>query len=179
MGEELNNDEIIADAQEVIEGEIWTITTRSLGLSTIIYVLETTCEVIGYLPSPLSQDQSLLTMKTLRADWSEYVVERLNQKDFQPPSLMERLVWTNHEEYERGISKLWLKTVSKDVELGIAKRLIAQRYILACVVANRWAVSFISNAVLLWLFIESSQYQWEVDVVYRNGTKFRWPSNPP
>jgi hypothetical protein len=52
---------------------------------------------------------------------------------------MEHLKWTNHEEYERGISKLWLKRIQNEGELGAAKLDAAERYVLACVVSNRLA----------------------------------------
>ena len=41
------------------------------------------------------------------------------------------------EEYDRGISKLWLKRMGNEGLVGGVKKAIAERYVLACVVGNR------------------------------------------
>lgn len=61
----------------------------------------------------------------------------MSAQDSPPMSLISHLKWQNHEEYHQGISKLWLKNIAKEKELGIAKRVAAERYLLACVAGNR------------------------------------------
>ena len=133
------------DAQELVEGEIWSITIRSSSSTEVLYVLEATCEVVGH--PPLSPDQRTLSQPLvggipIRADWSTYIESRASQ----PPaagridSLMAHLKWTNHEEYDRGISRLWLKKIQSQGELGAAKLLIAERYVLACIAGNRCVI---------------------------------------
>jgi hypothetical protein len=149
---------VVIDAQELVEGEVWSITTRSSSSmdSEVLYVLETTCEVIGHAPPPaLSADQSGLSQLPagripLRADWSAYIEARISQPSGTPgrtPSLMEHLKWTNHEEYERGMSKLWLKRIQNKGELGPAKLVVAERYVLACVVGNRSGIPLLAQGL--------------------------------
>jgi hypothetical protein len=137
---------VVIDAQEVVEGEVWSITTRSSLSTEVLYVLEATCEVVGH--PPFSSDQLAESNSPsggripLRADWSAYIEGQASQPSSvgRTPSLMEHLKWTNHEEYERGISKLWLKRIHNEGELGAAKLVVAERYVLACVVSNRLAL---------------------------------------
>lgn len=139
-GEHIDNSEIITDVKEIIEGEIWSVTTRSSTRLKDFYVLEATCEVIDQPPLAAEVSGNIGTAtksKALRADWSAYVSERLDCKRLRLPSLLDFLTWTNHEEYERGISKLWLKLTKNEGEVGVAKRIVAERYIIACVVGNR------------------------------------------
>ena len=140
---------IIIDAQELVKGEIWTITIRNSPSSTeSLYVLESTCEVVGHPPpSPHpanshSDSNSPFNSLPLRADWSAYIAHRLlpsSLHDSPPLPLLHHLSWTNHEEYDKGISRLWLKRVENEGELGVAKTVVAERYILACIVGNRYA----------------------------------------
>lgn len=133
---------VIIDAQELVRGEIWTITVRlSPSLTETLYVLEPTCEVIGYLPSNPGVLAPKYTVNPVhvRADWSTYVAERLLPSSMHAlplSSLIEHLQWTNREEYDRGISKLWLKRIANEGDSGKAKKVVARRYILACVVGN-------------------------------------------
>jgi hypothetical protein len=122
----------VTDVQEVIKDEICVIAVRSSdGQMQSFYVLEATCEVIGHpIPPARITSGSVLPDTPLRADWSAYIAAGSDMR------LIDRLRWTNHEEYERGISKLWLKRVEKEGELGRAKRKVAERYVLACVVGN-------------------------------------------
>lgn len=128
----------ITDCQELIEGEIWSVTICSRSCVEVFHVLEATCEVVGH-PTPSTTDLSTsLNTAHLRADWSAYIAQRLMpSSDLRLPPLIEHLTWTNHEEYDRGISKLWLERTRNEGELGLAKRIVAARYILACVVPNR------------------------------------------
>jgi hypothetical protein len=138
----MNDPGVVIDAQELVEGEMWKITTRSSSSTNVWYVLEATCEVVGHPLPSTSLDQPDLSRPPLRADWRAYIESQTSQ----PPTsgrttpLMEHLKWTNHEEYERGISKLWLKRIRAEGELGTAKLLVAERYVLACVVGNRFGI---------------------------------------
>jgi hypothetical protein len=139
---------------------VWSITTRSSSSAVeVFYVLEATCEVVGHPPSPppLSPDQAGLSKFPggripLRADWSAYIEARIPQSSpsiaGRIPSLMEHLKWTNHEEYERGMSTLWLRRIQNKGQLGVAKLVVAERYILACVVGNRYGMRPLLESVL-------------------------------
>lgn len=133
------------------------------------YVLESTCEVIGrpastphstfvhasdpgFLPtspSPTALPSTITTNEALpiRADWSSYISSRLKSSSSlsgaQPSSLplLASLRWADHGEYERGISRHWLKRTENMDEEGIALRVVAERYVLACVVGNRYVSS--------------------------------------
>lgn len=166
--------EIIIDAQPLIPDEIWTIivqnspsTTEPSRLSTL-YVLQSTCEVIGrpsstphstfvhasdpdFLPtSPSPTSPSTITTNEalpIRADWSNYISSRLKSSSSlsgaQPSGLplLASLRWADHGEYEHGISRHWLRRTESMDEEGIALRIVAERYVLACVVGNRYAPS--------------------------------------
>ncbi|KAG6810810.1 hypothetical protein H0H92_010254 [Tricholoma furcatifolium] len=140
----------VVDVQEVVEGEIWRIESFCSRGREIVYVLEGTCEAIGH-PEPDSGGEHASPSRdliSLRADWSSYVKDYMSRpKDVHWLSLTERLKWANYEEYHRGISKLWLATTQTEGEIGVAKRIVAERYVLACV------------------------HQRSLDVVIRNGTR--------
>ncbi|KAH0586367.1 hypothetical protein H2248_007609 [Termitomyces sp. 'cryptogamus'] len=127
----------IVDVQEVVEGEIWSVETHSSCGKEILYVLEATCEVIGH-PAPRLEEGNAPRNTIpipLRADWSAYVHQHLTRSSCLPP-LLEHLKWANSEEYYRGISKLWLSRTEAEGKIGAAKRIVAERYVLACVVGN-------------------------------------------
>ncbi|KAF8195419.1 hypothetical protein BJ912DRAFT_140731 [Pholiota molesta] len=117
--------------------EIWTITVQSSSSINTFYVLETTCEVIGEQEAAGTFPSS----HSLRTDWSSYIAARRNS--ISPPvasndslGLLEHLQWSNHEEYSRGISKVWLSRIEREGDAGSEKLEVARRYILACVVSN-------------------------------------------
>ncbi|OCH90029.1 hypothetical protein OBBRIDRAFT_793741 [Obba rivulosa] len=148
---------VVTNARQVVKGEIWSITVTPQGghpaQYEIFHVLEATCGVVG---RPLAKDMQSPTpphhKKThaedpmpipLRADWSAYIVQRISRPSGGAgDTLLSRLKWANREEYERGISKLWLARVEKEGEQGKSKGRVAERYVLACVVGNsvsgRW-----------------------------------------
>lgn len=130
----------VVDAQQVVEGEIWCITMQHRAMRESFYVLEATCEVVGHPPGS-QLDVSL----PIRADWSAYVERRSSVHEKSPPTVMEHVCWTNHEEYDRGISRHWLKRMRREGKVGAALEAIAGRYVLACVVGNsvsgRWKSS--------------------------------------
>ncbi|GJE88344.1 hypothetical protein PsYK624_044270 [Phanerochaete sordida] len=135
----------VVDAQEVVPGEIWSIAVQYLDSATNTfratrcYVLEPTCEVIGTsaeLPGA-SIGATHQPRLDLRVDWSAYIDRWARDTSRAPNGLfLQHLNWANHEEYDRGISKLWTKRTVQEGALGQAKRAVAERYIFACVVAN-------------------------------------------
>lgn len=136
----------IIDAQEVVPNEIWKITFRSSHSTDTSFVLEATCEVIG---QPSTARMIAHDQPRLRGDWLTYIAIR-QQDELRIQSkqsiltLSGYLRWTNHEEYSTGISKLWLSKLKAEGETGVRKLTVAWRYVLACVVSNRWQfVSFI------------------------------------
>lgn len=131
---------LVLDAQEVIPDEIWKITFLSFASTKVFYVLEATCEVIGEVDSATSAGAAASSIANLRADWSHYITTRLvstRRIEDNLQSLWDHVHWTNHEEYDKGISRHWLSTLEGD--LGSAKLTIARRYVLACLVSNRYA----------------------------------------
>ncbi|CCL98412.1 uncharacterized protein FIBRA_00409 [Fibroporia radiculosa] len=140
---------IIADVQPVIKGEIWSITvvsrSKTVSIMEIFYVLEATCEVVGRpsLMSPKGNSDTFassfseLSTLPIRADWSSYIEDHMSPSNSgSSSSLLSLLKWANHEEYDRAISRLWLKRIVGEGALGEAKRVVAERYVFACVVAN-------------------------------------------
>ena len=148
---------IIIDAEEVVKDEIWSVTTQKSrrgcekdSEKLVFYVLEPTCEVIGMPSNTCSQQSRECTIAKpkpssfdnipLRADWSEYVQRRLLGPNFYPgppTSLMDHLRWSHYEEYYHGISRHWLSQIDKEGQPGKQKKEVAERYIMACLVANR------------------------------------------
>lgn len=133
---------LVLNAQEVIPHEIWTITVQSYSSIDTFYVLEATCEVIGEQEAAGTFPSS----HSLRTDWSSYIAARRSL--LSPPvaskdslGLLEHLQWSNHEEYSRGISKVWLSRIEREGDAGSEKLEVARRYILACVVSNRYQSS--------------------------------------
>lgn len=131
----------LVDAQEVIKGEIWCITMQHRSVRESFYVLEATCEVVGRPPTTQNQPGAL----PVRADWSAYIEQRASVHSSES-TLVGHICWTNHEEYDRGISRHWLKRMRREGKIGAALEVIAGRYVLACVVGNRCGFSW-------WLFL--------------------------
>ncbi|KAJ7459732.1 hypothetical protein FB451DRAFT_1045665 [Mycena latifolia] len=131
----------IVDAEQLVQDEVWKITVRHSATSTeSFYVVEPTCE-----PLTATTDSVSLALP-VRADWATYIAHRTSVHGSPVPRLLDYLSWTNHEEYHLGISRLWMKRIESEGKTGIAKRLTAERYILACVVSNR-RVSSVSFAL--------------------------------
>ncbi|KAI0669193.1 hypothetical protein C8Q78DRAFT_1042116 [Trametes maxima] len=130
---------MIVDAQEVVKDEIWSITVDDPPSATrpsrseTVYVLEATCEVVGR-PSQQTGGGASVALP-VRADWSDYISRRTGPAS-DDGCLFSRLKWPSHEEFDRGISRVWLKRVEGEGEIGVTKRVIAERYIFACVVGN-------------------------------------------
>ncbi|KAF7346173.1 hypothetical protein MSAN_01844100 [Mycena sanguinolenta] len=134
----------IVDAQELVAGEVWTITVQHSAISKeSFYVLEPTCEPLTAVPDSVSSAGTVGV--PVRADWATYIAQRASSKEKSPvPRLLECLSWTNHEEYQLGISRLWLRRIEGEGETGRMKRVMAERYILACVVANSLSGRYMS-----------------------------------
>ncbi|KAG9315932.1 hypothetical protein JVU11DRAFT_3584 [Chiua virens] len=139
---------VIRDVREVIKGEIWQVISQcnDTGKCGSYYVLEATCEVIGR-PST-SQEQHALGYG-LRVDWSTWISQRSGAPlDAGPCSLLECVKWSNAEDYHLGISKVWLRRVQDQDENNVAKRTVAQKYILASVVANGISGQWMSTSAM-------------------------------
>ncbi|KAI0632467.1 hypothetical protein C8Q77DRAFT_1176940 [Trametes polyzona] len=127
----------VVDAQEIVPGEIWSVTLeypQAKRKRETLYVIEATCEVVGQPPAtggPSGAPGSLPI--PVRADWSAYISHR---KYSGEGSIWSHLKWSCHEEFDKGMSRHWLKRVAGEGELGCAKQTVAERYVLACVVAN-------------------------------------------
>jgi hypothetical protein len=124
----------VEDAQEVVKGEIWAITIRDGNSLSEFYVLESTCEVIG---RTLDAPQLEVYSSGLRADWSRYISSHTGVCAGPRNLITENIRWANYEEYDRGISRHWLRRISGEGDVGLSKKVVAERYVLACVVANR------------------------------------------
>ncbi|KIY71696.1 hypothetical protein CYLTODRAFT_345435, partial [Cylindrobasidium torrendii FP15055 ss-10] len=132
----------IIDVQEVVPGEVWSVKLKNGSVVETFHVLEATCEPIGR-PNPAedANNSNFADQKIdLRADWSGYILERLvtsvSVNKTTPKALLDHIAWPNHEEYDRGIGRHWLKQIRHEGQLGAVKEVIAQRYVFACVVAN-------------------------------------------
>ena len=148
------SDLLVEDAQPVVDNEIWHITVRDCRKKSIraYFILEPTCEVIGHpttittSTSSVENSGNLLELESVRMDWSNYIEQyRLSEPlHGSPSSLFHHLKCSNTEEYQGGISKVWLSRIREEGELGAYKKVVAERYVIACVVGNRWAspVSF-------------------------------------
>jgi hypothetical protein len=121
----------ISDVAETVKGEIWSVTTRNAttGYLQVFHVLESTCEVIGLAGGARGEEH-------LRLDWAGYIEQRKTSPSNTSP-LCDAMRWADHAEFDRGISRHWLRRTAQMGAQGAALRTIAGRYTLACVVGNR------------------------------------------
>ncbi|KAI6123432.1 hypothetical protein EDD16DRAFT_650440 [Pisolithus croceorrhizus] len=127
----------VVDAKEVLKGEVWQIRTQKGNFTENFYVLEATCEVIGHPPTPGSSN--LTEGHSLRVDWYTYIDHRSScspSVGATKSCLLDHVHWSDREEYNWGISKVWLHRTLREGDMGKDKRCVAERYILASVVAN-------------------------------------------
>ncbi|KDR82695.1 hypothetical protein GALMADRAFT_57320, partial [Galerina marginata CBS 339.88] len=138
---------VVISAEEVVGGEVWKIRYRSSSSIQTFYVLESTCEVIGNAEIPLHASTPSPT--GLRADWWAYIQHKIGLQpqtnNGQHGGLSECIQWSNHEEYDVGISRLWLKRIEREGDSGVAKLTIARRYVFACVISNSISGSWRSS----------------------------------
>ncbi|KAF6757496.1 hypothetical protein DFP72DRAFT_891291 [Ephemerocybe angulata] len=126
-------------SEEIIPGEIWRVTLQIGSSVCFYYVLEATCEVVGLpmISTHQSSENPDRTNSLVRADWTRYIDEKRHRADAaHSKALEDHLSWPNHEEYDRGISRNWLNRLNDDGPAGVVKLIVAQRYVLACLVAN-------------------------------------------
>ncbi|KAG1790272.1 uncharacterized protein HD556DRAFT_1242532 [Suillus plorans] len=133
---------IVEDAQEVVKGEIWAITIRDGNSLSEFYVLESTCEVIG---RALNAPQLEIYSSGLRADWSRYIASHTGISAGPHNLFSGNLRWANYEEYDRGMSRHWLHRISSEADVGLSKKVVAERYVLACVLANSISGQWMSS----------------------------------
>ncbi|KAI0042156.1 hypothetical protein FA95DRAFT_1564602 [Auriscalpium vulgare] len=143
--------DVVIDVQEVVKEEIWAITTlpgsssSNLPLpgSHTVYVLDVTCEPIGYSLPDCTVDQASIPASNipLRADWANYVSPQVDFPSKQR-TMLDRMKWADHAEYLHGVSRHWLTRMSNKGEAGAVLVGIAKRYVMASVVGNslsgRW-----------------------------------------
>jgi len=124
----------ITDVVEIVKGEIWSVTTRNAvsGHQQVFHVLEATCEVLGLAGGARGDDEDL----PLRLDWAGYIEQRKVNPN-NTSSLCDAMRWADHAEFDRGISRHWIRRTEQMGEQGAALRTIAERYTLACVIGNR------------------------------------------
>jgi hypothetical protein len=142
---------VVMCVREVVPGEIWEVATMTVAQGSIpakteiFYVLEPTCEVIGHPPTmPPSLQGAFPSIQhglPTRVDWSEYVTDRIISFA-KPPGkkLLDHVQWANYEEYHSGISRHWLRRTQSEGAVGELKRKVAEKYVLASVVENRYGV---------------------------------------
>jgi len=140
---------VVVGVREVVPDEIWEVTTMTVAQGPIVaeketlYVLEPTCEVIGR-PHTISASKVIPNTQRnlpIRADWSEYVIDRIILHAEVPRErLLDRVQWANYEEYQNGIGRHWLTRTQGEGEVGESKRRVAEKYVLASVVENRHVI---------------------------------------
>lgn len=140
---------VVVNAREVIPEEIWEVTTMTVAQGPTaakketFYVLEPTCEVIGHpLNEPVFLSETIPNIQhgpPIRVDWSEYVTDRIiTPAGAAGNRLLDRVQWAHYEEYQTGISRHWLTRTQGEGEVGDLKRRVAEKYVLASVVENRY-----------------------------------------
>ncbi|KAI0287968.1 hypothetical protein BC826DRAFT_1041257, partial [Russula brevipes] len=129
----------ITDVVEIVEAEIWCVTTRNIisGELQAFHVLEATCEVLGLVAGGTRGDEHL------RWDWAGYIEQRKANPNSTSP-LCDAMRWADHAEFDRGISRHWLRRTAQMGAHGTALRTIAGRYVLACVVGNSLSGTWMS-----------------------------------
>jgi hypothetical protein len=111
--------------------EIWKITVQEGdGVSTLL-VLGLTGEPIG------CQHLGQGSPRFIRSDWRHYMESPSSITTKH--TLWENLRCANEEEFVKGISKLWMQGIEREGDVGATKRRVAERYVMASVVANRYA----------------------------------------
>lgn len=131
----------VVGVHEVVPDQIWMINVlcAQQKYAQSLYILDATCEVVGSAQQPSDPLNCELVTQTmtstpLRADWTAFIQHHVANKSMSP--LLTHLKWAHLEEYDKGISRFWLKRIEFEGELGSLKRTVAEKYVLACVVAN-------------------------------------------
>jgi hypothetical protein len=143
---------VVVGAREVVPNDIWEVATMTMAQGSTaekketFYVLEPTCEVIGHPPNtPPSLPETTTNARyslPIRVDWSEYVADCIISPAEEPGSgkrLLDQVQWAHYEEYQNGISRHWLTRTQGEGEVGELKRRVAEKYIVASVVENRYS----------------------------------------
>lgn len=127
-GRRFLNEQIVT-VKRLLGDELWEITLCNSGESVyVLFVLAMTGEAIG------SQHGLQPSTYQLRQDWGSYITS-LGRDTTK--TLSKYLRCANEEDFDRGISKLWLKRMANEGRLGSMKRSVAERYVMASVIANR------------------------------------------
>ncbi|KAF9013435.1 hypothetical protein BDQ17DRAFT_1343420 [Cyathus striatus] len=127
----------VSDVCAIIPGEIWKISFQS---GERFYILEHTCEVISHIQHPDStviEDELARDLENIRSDWAAYISGKLGENGINTSTtLVDHLKYSNHEEYDKGISRHWLRRIQPEGDIGTYKQVVAKRYIFACLMSN-------------------------------------------
>ena len=143
------NNSVVTGAREIVPNEIWEVTAMTVAQGSVaerketFYVLEPTCEVIGRPPNAHASlpetTHNAHHSFPIRVDWSEYVADSIiSLAETSGKRLLDQVQWAHYEEYQNGISRHWLTRTQGEGEVGEMKRQVAEKYILASVVENRY-----------------------------------------
>ncbi|KAH8824893.1 hypothetical protein DL96DRAFT_1611180 [Flagelloscypha sp. PMI_526] len=129
---------LIVDAKETAQPEIWQLAIRHGDSLNTLYILAATGEPLGG-PEQISSARDVDSDNNgcgvhVRADWAAFI--SCHREVLASTSLRDRIRWQNHEEYDHGLSTLWLKRVEREGVVGLYKKVVAERYVFACVVGN-------------------------------------------
>ena len=125
-------------ATPCLEG-IWNITVACEPLlrtsrPETYWIIAETGEVIGHAPdSPFIGSPNGSVPHALRLDWSNFLQSGDSKR------ILDHVRWSNAEDYERGISRHWLKKRNREdaTNLQLIEKRMAERYVLASVASNR------------------------------------------
>lgn len=121
-------EESIVSLERLARDEIWKVSIFTPDQRTYsLFVLSATGEAVG------CQDQGYGS-RLIRSDWMHHL-----GSDGGSAKLLDTLRCANEEEFVKGISKSWIRKVEKEGVVGDRKRRVAERYVIASVVANRYA----------------------------------------
>lgn len=115
----------------------------------------------------------------IRLDWSMLITPH-EPKQEGGKDILDKLVWTNHEEYYKGISKLWLSKILREGSDGQTKFLVAKRYVLASIAGNRLDSMLYRcyNVILSLIYPKSTTGQWmsptELNGIFSGKTITAW-----
>jgi hypothetical protein len=124
--------ELVSAVVRLAGDEIWKITAQEGDTVSTLLVLGLTGEPIGC--QHLGQGSS----RFIRSDWKLYMESASSVQEKR--CLWENLRCANEEEFAKGISKLWIQRIEREGDMGATKRRVAERYVMASVVANRYGM---------------------------------------
>ena len=132
--------------------EIWKVRVQTEEkTSCTLFVLGFTGEAIGCQPG--EEGSALL----VRSDWMKYMDSATGATRGARCGLWDNLRCANEEEYVKGISKAWIQNVEQEGDVGTAKRLVAERYVMASVMPNRYLSRLTVIRLLIFASVSGEQ----------------------